>query len=183
MTTAIALYFCNFLFNSGSICVVRFSGRVPMLRYGCLVLGLLHAITFMLMTTGHEVPPINGNPSAVWTVDPMQGISISVTCFAFVITFSLTVAGAGMVYTAEMVPQETKPVGMGVAITIGWIVNFVMSTSGPLLLATLKHYTFLLFALFCLFSYLLSSRFVETRNSTESYLQGLFDSPHKETSV
>lgn len=135
------------------------------------------------MTTGHEVPPINGNPSAVWTVAPMPGISISVTCFAFVITFSLTVAGAGMVYTAEMIPQETKTIGMGIAMTFGWVVNFLMSTSGPLLLATLKHSTFLLFATFCLMSYLLSSRFVETKNATDAYLENLFNPLHKNTKV
>jgi hypothetical protein len=130
------------------------------------------------MTAGHEVPPINGNPSAVWTVEHIPGIAVSITCFAFVITFSLTVAGAGMVYTAEMIPQETKPVGMGIAMTVGWIVNFLMSTSGPLLLATLKHFTFLLFAIFCLLSYLLSSLFVETKNTTNTYLEILFKSPH-----
>lgn len=135
------------------------------------------------MTTGHEVPPIKGNPSAVWTVDTLPGILITIACFAFVTTFSLTVAGAGMVYTAEMIPQETKTIGMGVAMTVGWIVNFLMSTSGPLLLATLKHLTFLLFAILCWCSYLMSQGFVETKDATDAYLETLFDPQHRNTNA
>lgn len=172
--TTLCIYFGNFVANTCAIAFIGSAKRLKILRYGCLALGCLHGAGFLIMSTGHKVPPINGNPSATWKVGEIPGIMVLVICFIFVSIFALSFAGLATIYTTEIIPLSSNNLGIGLAITSGWVTNFCIAVLVPFLFAYTKYFTFFIFCTLCLFSYIVLSRFVETKGLTDEEIDAEF---------
>lgn len=120
-------------------------------RKGVTVLGsatlacIMISISIIMATTGHEVDPINGNKALVWIVPKLPGLFVLALCFLFVGIFSLTIACVPWMYTNELLPPTSKPNGLPVCMAVGWIMNFTITMSGPLLMENLLWGIYLFF--------------------------------------
>ena len=86
----IGLYLSNFIATATSTIFADATGRILMLKLGCLILGSLHGINFLLMAHGKL------NLNGVWEVSQGIGIGILLVSFLFVIMFSLFIASSAI---------------------------------------------------------------------------------------
>lgn len=168
--TSLGIYGFNFVTTLCSLSIINKFGRTMLMRIGCLLLSLIHLAIFILMLTGKPVPPIDGNPSATWSLNAGPGICVLVCCFLFILAFGFLVSGASMVYTSEIVPLEVQNAGVAIAIAVGWLANFCVAVCGPAMLSTIKYATFGLFSVICCFLFALVLFFDETRTKKYEHL-------------
>jgi hypothetical protein len=147
---SLLLYACNFLVTASSALIINRVNKPNLIRFGCLLLGLVHGIMFIVMLGGHNVESFVGNRTTVWMVERGSGLCVLAFCFVFVTIFGLMISGPSMVYTSEVIPNGVHRVGVGLAISVGWMSNFFLAVLGPTMLSVMKHFTFATFCLICL---------------------------------
>lgn len=159
--TTLGLYGFNFTITLCSLAIINRFDRTFLLKLGCFILAIIHGGIFGLMITGKPVPPIDGNPSAIWHLNQVPGMLVIALCFLFVLVFGLLVSGTSMVYTSEIVPEEIQTTAVSLAIAIGWLANFCIAVCGPPMLATIKYAAFAAFSVICCFLAICLIRFDE----------------------
>ncbi|KAL3229825.1 MFS, Sugar transporter [Nakaseomyces bracarensis] len=139
-------YFINAIL---SCCPLWYLDRVP--RKSMTILGsttlsvAMISISIIMVTTGKKVDPIHGNKALIWIVPRVPGIFVLVLCFLFVGVFSLTIACIPWIYTNELLPARSKPNGFPICMATGWIMNFTITMTCPLLMENLQWGIYLFF--------------------------------------
>jgi hypothetical protein len=119
------------------------------------------------------------NLNGVWEVSQGIGIGILLVSFLFVIIFSLFIASSAILYLSEIIPNcedcVIRQLGIGVAITTGWVFNFILAMASPMMFSNIRYFTFLVFTIICICLFLLLSAFTETKGLNEEEIQRIFE--------
>lgn len=144
---ALALFASNFGANLiGSIYASKVS-RVMNMFYGFLIMGLCHMLLFLALQSKKS------NVSSEASKADASGTLAIAYCFFAVTSFALAIAVPSMLYTTEIIPESLTEEGIPLSFAIGWLVNFLLTFSLPIIFKYLVSYTFTFFGVFCLVFY------------------------------
>ncbi|CCF57351.1 hypothetical protein KAFR_0C03590 [Kazachstania africana CBS 2517] len=175
--TASIPYFINMVVSIFPITFIDKVSRKFVITIGSVLLSLIMiSISIVMKFMGHEVDPINGNESLIWSVNKQGGGIIIGFCFIFVAIFALTLSCIPWVYTNEILGIGVKSRRMSYVMSIGWLSNFIITLLGPIMMTYLKWATFLLFGIVTFsISVLILIIFPDTRNLSREEIDKLFD--------
>lgn len=146
MWVMLGLYAFSFLTTAGSVCFADSASHTTKMKYGLLLLGLIHGLIFDCMAA--YFPEIVQGV-LVWKTHPAAAGSVLALCFLFTAVFSVTISGPAAVFTAEVVPSEYRECGVGIAIACGWLSTTAVACLGPLALTYLGLASFLALCVTC----------------------------------
>lgn len=139
-------YFINAVLSCFPLLYLDVVPRKLMTVIGSALLStIMIAIAILMSTTGHEIEPIKGNKSLIWIVPKVPGLFILCLCFLFVGIYALSIACVPWIYTCELLPVSARAKGLPICMAIGWLMNFCITMTGPLLMQYLKWGVYLLF--------------------------------------
>lgn len=110
-------------------------------------------------------------------MSPLFRIAIGLTLAAthtdtYVVVFGLTYGPLIWTLPAEVMPNAYRAKGVGLAVAVSWLANFVIGVAVPPMIVSIGYGTYVFFAIFCflaaVFSYFLVP---ETANRTLEQLE------------
>jgi SP family myo-inositol transporter-like MFS transporter 13 len=148
---SLAIASTNFIFTTVSLAVIDTVGRRRMLLRSMpfMILGLF------LAATGFSYLPISMSPPDGRHTSDSSGAArlVLASIILFVASFAL---GLGNIpaMQSELYPLAVRSLGSGLATTVGWTSNFIVSlTFLPLMGALSPAWTLILYAIICMIGY------------------------------
>jgi hypothetical protein len=142
----LALYACGFVVTAAAVGFANSLNQVVSMQYGLRALGLIHGLIFDCLI--FRFPEIVEG-ILVWKVHRAAALCVLGLCFLFVTVFSLLISGPVAIFTAEVVQDEYRELGVSIAVACGWLSTSVIACLGPLALTKLGFATFLALSLCC----------------------------------
>ncbi|EIM84473.1 general substrate transporter [Stereum hirsutum FP-91666 SS1] len=178
LTSSSIQYVINFVMTIPAILWVDNWGRRPTLLIGALLMaGWMFATSGLLATYGHYVDGIDDNPDIRWTISGAPSKGVIACSFLFVATYAVTWAPLSWVYISEIMPLPARAAGAGLATSTNWIMNFALSFFVPPAFRNIQWKTYIIFAVFCLASFLhVFFFFHETKGRSLEEISAIFES-------
>ncbi|KAF2159837.1 hypothetical protein M409DRAFT_70735 [Zasmidium cellare ATCC 36951] len=140
-------------------------GRRRLAIAGGIMMGIPHAILAGLV----------GSFNTSWQSHPGPAWFAVALVYIYVLMYGLTYGPLGWTLPSEVYPNTVRAKGVGLAVAVNWIANFIIGVSVPPMLQGIGFGTYIFFACFCFLAAVFSWFFVpETSNLTLEQIDGLF---------
>ncbi|KAF7194920.1 MFS glucose transporter mfs1, partial [Pseudocercospora fuligena] len=140
-------------------------GRRPVAIWGGAVMGIPHAILAGLVATFNSSWSSHDGPA--WFAVALV--------YIYVLMYGLTYGPLGWTLPSEVYPNAIRAKGVGLAVSVNWIANFIIGVSVPPMIQGIGYGTYIFFACFCFLAAAFSWFFVpETANLTLEQIDRLF---------
>ncbi|KAJ5633629.1 hypothetical protein N7528_001471 [Penicillium herquei] len=175
--TSLGQTYNNSLILSGMINICQLIGNIPILLYfdqiGRRRIAIVGAF---LMAAPHLVMAgIYGKFSSNWQAHQGVGWFGVALIYVYVFAYALSYGPLGWVLPAEVFPSSKRAKGVGLAVAVNWLANFIIGVVVPQMLESLGWGTFLFFGLFCVAAGIFSFLFVpETANRSLEQIAAVF---------
>ncbi|CCE85987.1 Piso0_005629 [Millerozyma farinosa CBS 7064] len=151
--------------------------RIDSLVFGMFLLGVSFAAINIIAAVHHQPAEFTENDSTFpldWRLSGTAASSV-LALFLFLISlYSSTIVSAGWLYTGEIFPGQARSKGTSVCMCASWIINAILLMNLPIIMKTLKYWTFGILSVFCLIGSIVFSQFPETRDLSEIEIEYLY---------
>lgn len=157
--------------------------RIDSLVFGMFLLGVSFAAINIIAAVHHRPAEFTENDSTFplnWRLTGTAASSV-LALFLFLISlYSSTIVSAGWLYTGEIFPGQARSKGTSVCMCASWIINAILLMNLPIIMKTLKYWTFGILSVFCLTGSIVFLRFPETRDLSDIEIEYLYsrEDPH-----
>ncbi|KAJ5721296.1 uncharacterized protein N7483_009230 [Penicillium malachiteum] len=165
------------LILSGMINICQLIGNIPILLYFDQI-GRRRIAIFgaFLMAIPHLIMAgIYRKFSSSWQTHQGVGWFGVALIYVYVLAYALSYGPLGWVLPAEVFPSSKRAKGVGLAVAVNWLANFIIGVVVPQMLESIGWGTFLFFGLFCVAAGIFSFLFVpETANRSLEQIAAIF---------
>lgn len=160
----ITVYFTNFLFNLLGGLLTRNRPRVRLMKISYTAMGVCHMLVFAC--TIHGTRFYSGS-----TMTQMLGMVSLLALLISVGTFATFFSTPSMLYTAEILPPITRVRMIPIAMSVSWLLHFLLAFTVPLMFEAIGPFTFCVFGCICGVLLLMSVAYIETVNKSEDDIE------------
>ncbi|KAF4944953.1 hypothetical protein FSARC_14542 [Fusarium sarcochroum] len=141
-------------------------GRRKLAVWGALGMGVSHTIMAGIYGTyGHS-----------WPEHTAAGWACVAFVYVYVVIFGLSYGPLIWTMPAEVFDNVSRAKGVGLAVAVSWLANFIIGIVVPPMIESITYGTFIFFAAFCFLAAIFSFFLVpETANKTLEEIDALFD--------
>lgn len=159
----LGIYFVNLLFNTIGGMICHDKPRARTIIYGYIGMCVCHFGVFICLLLNSSYAPDSTSYSPI-------GFSALMFAMSAVAVFGICLSTPVMLYTTEIIQPVARNLLIPIAVSCGWMLNFVFTLSVPFLFEVMGPFLFLVFCISCLGLLLGSTQYVETLDMTEDQL-------------
>lgn len=159
----LAIYLVNCIFNLvGGIKSCKMQ-RARLMSTGYTGMGICHLGVFACMLVGSKYLPMTSMSAPVGFIALMLEMGA-------VAVFAVCLSTPAMLYTTEIIQPIARNLLIPLAVSVGWLLHFMLTLIVPALFKVMGPFVFLSFAVVCLGLLLASTHYIETKDRTEDQL-------------